>query len=48
MIPTRLQGLPSMCGLHTIYAAFHQFKFQQDELTVFNDVTVLSFIGNYM
>ena len=42
-IPTRLQGHSSVCGFYTIYAAFHLFKFEQEELTGVNDVTVLSF-----
>ena len=32
----------------TIYAAFHLFKFRQDEVTGLHDVNVLSFLSNYM
>ena len=47
MIPEPLQSHPSVCGFYTIYAAFHLFKFRQEENTV-HDVNVLSFISNYM
>ena len=48
MMPAPLQSHPSVCGLYTIYAAFHSFKFQQDENTGALDSNVLSFISNYM
>ena len=48
MMPEPLQSHPSVCGLYTIYAAFHLFKFQQEEITGVHDVNVLSFISNYM
>ena len=48
MIPTRLQGHPSVCGFYAINAGFHLFKFQQEELTGVNDDNVLSFISNYL
>ena len=48
MMPARLQSHPIVCGLYTIYAAFHLFKFQQKEITEVHDVNVLSFISNYM
>ena len=48
MIRTRLQNHPSVCGFYTIYAAFHLFKFQQEEITGVHDVNVLSFISNFM
>ena len=47
MMPATLQSHPSVCGFYTIYAAFHLFKFQQEEITV-HDVNLLSFISNYM
>ena len=31
MMPEPLQSHPSVCGFYTIYAAFHLFKFQQEE-----------------
>ena len=31
-----------------IYAAFHLFKFGQDEITGVHDVNVLSFISKYV
>ena len=34
MIQTRLQDHPSVCGFYIIYAAFHLFKFQQEEITL--------------
>ena len=48
MMPEPLQSHPSVCGLYTIYAAFHLFKFRQEETTGVHDVNVLSFISNYM
>ena len=48
MIPEPLQSHPSVCGFYTIYAAFHLFKFRQEEITGVHDVNVLSFISNYM
>ena len=48
MMPAHLLSHPSACGLYTIYAAFHLFKFRQEEMTGFHDVNVLSFISNYM
>ena len=43
MMPAPLQSQPSVCGFYTIYAAFHLFKFGQEEITVVHDVNVLSF-----
>ena len=48
MMPAPLQSHPSVCGFYTIYAAFHLFKFQQEEIAGVHDVNVLSFISNYM
>ena len=48
MMPDPLQSHPGVCGFYTIYAAFHLFKFRQEEVTGVHDVNVLSFIGNYM
>ena len=48
MVWTKLQDQPSLCGFYTIYAAFHLFKFQQEEITGVHDVNVLSFITNFM
>ena len=48
MMPEPLQSHPSVCGFYTIYAAFHLFKFRQEEITGVHDVNVLSFISNYM
>ena len=48
MMPTPLQSHPSVCGFYTIYAAFHLFKFRQEEITGVHDVNLLSFISNYM
>ena len=47
MMPEPLQSHPSVCGFYTIYAAFHLFKFRQEEITGVHDVIVLSFISNY-
>ena len=48
MLPAPLQFHPCLCGFYTIYAAFHLFKFQQEEITGVHDVNVLSFISKYM
>ena len=48
MMPAPLQSHPSVCGFYTVYAAFHLFKFQQEENTGVHDVNVLSFISIYM
>ena len=48
MVWTRLQNHPSVCGFYTIYAAFHLFKFQQEEITCVHDLNVLFFISNFM
>ena len=47
MIPERLQLHQSLCGFHTIYAAFLLFKFGQEEITGVNDSNVLCFVSNY-
>ena len=48
MMPEPLQSHPSVFGFYTIYAAFHLFKFRQEEITGVHDVNVLSFISIYM
>ena len=48
MVHTRQQDHPSVCGVYTIYAAFHLLKFQQEEITGVHDVNILSFISNFM
>ena len=48
MMPASLQSHPSVCGFYTIYAAFHLFKFRQDEITGVHDVNVLSFSSIYL
>ena len=48
MMPEPLQSHTSVRGFYTIYAAFHHFKFRQEEITGVHDVNVLSFICNYM
>ena len=35
MMRAPLQSHPSVCGFHTKYAAFHLFKFRQEEITEF-------------
>ena len=40
MMPEPLQSHPSVCGFYTIYAAFHLFKFRQEEITGVHDVNV--------
>ena len=48
MMPEPLQSHPSVCGLYTIYAAFHLVKFRQENFTGVHDVNLLSFISNHM
>ena len=48
MMPAPLQSHPSACGFYTIYAAFHLFKFRQEQITGVHDVNELSFISNYI
>ena len=48
MMPAPLHSHPIVCGFYTLYAAFHLFKFQQEEFTGVHDIHVHSFIGNYM
>ena len=48
MMPAHLQSQPSVCGLYTIYAASHLFKFRQEDITGVHDVNVLSFLSNFM
>ena len=48
MMPAPLQSHPNVCGFYTKYAAFHLFKFQQEEITGVHNVNVLSFISFYM
>ena len=48
MMPEPLQSHPSLCGFYTIYAAFHLFKFREQEITGVHDVNVLSLMSNYM
>ena len=48
MMPEPLQSHPSVCAFYTIYAAFHLFKFLQEEIAGVHVVNVLSFISNYM
>ena len=48
MMPESLHSHPSVCGFYTINAAFHLFKFQQEEITGVHDVNVFSFINKYM
>ena len=48
MMPEPLHSHPSVCGFYTMYAAFHLFKFGQEEITEVHDVNVLSFISNYL
>ena len=38
----------SACSFYTIYAAFHVFKFLEEEITGVNDVNLLSFISQYI
>ena len=44
MMPEPLQSHTNVCGFYTIYAAFHLFKFRQEEFTGVHDVNVFSLI----
>ena len=48
MMPEPLQSHPSLSGFYKIIAAFHLFKFRQEEITGVHDVNVLSIISMYM
>ena len=48
MMPAPLRSHPSVCGFYTINAAFHLFKFRQEEITGVHNDNVLSFISNHM
>ena len=48
MMPAALQCQPSVCGLYTLYAAFHLLKFRLEEIKGVHDFNILSFISNYM
>ena len=48
MMPEALQSHPNVCVFYTIYAAFHLFKFRQEETAGVPDVNVISFVRNYM
>ena len=48
MIPEPQQSHPSVCGFYTIYAAFHLFKFRQEQITGVHDGDKRSFIINYV
>ena len=48
MVRTRVQDHPSVRVFKTIFAAFHLFKFQRDQITGVHDVNVLSIISNFM
>ena len=47
MMPESLQSHSSVCGFYAIYAAFHLFKFQQEDIIGSHDANVLSFISKY-
>ena len=47
MMPAPVQSQPSVCGFYTKYAAFHLFKFQQEDIAGVHNVNILSFISNY-
>ena len=48
MMPAPLQSHSNVCGFHTIYAAFHLFKFRQEEIKGVHDVFVLSFESKFV
>ena len=49
IMPAQLQSHPTVCGFYTIDAAFHFFKFCQEENTGVQDFILLCFIKkNYM
>ena len=48
MMPDPLQSHPSVSGFDTIYAAFHLFRFRQEEITGVYEVNLLWFTNSYM
>ena len=48
MKPELLQSRPRFCAFYMVYAAFHLFKFRQEESTGVQVFNVLSFLSNYM
>ena len=46
MMPEPLQSHPSVCGFYTIYAAFHLFKFRQEE--DLQEFTMLIYFQSYV
>ena len=48
MMPAPLQFHPDVYGFYTVHAAFHLFKFRQDEIIGVHNVNVLSLMSNYM
>ena len=48
MMPEPLQSLPSVCSVYAIYADFHVFNIQHEEIPGVFDVNVLSLLINYM
>ena len=48
IMPESLPSHPSVCRFLTISAAFHLFKFRQEENTGVQDVNALSFRSSYM
>ena len=47
LTPELLQSHPRVCRFHTVYAVFHHFKFQQEEITGDQNNNVISLISNY-
>ena len=43
LMPEQLKTYPSFCGFYMIYAAFHLFRFQQEEITWVHDVVYFHF-----
>ena len=48
MMPESLQSHPSVFGFYDVYATFHLFKFQQEEITGVHDLNVLNVLSSYM
>ena len=48
MMPAQLESHPTLRGFYAIYAAFHLFKFCQEEIGGGQDFIVLCFLSSYM
>ena len=48
IMPKPLQSHRTVCGFHMMYAAFHLFRFRQEEIRSVHYANASSFEGNHM